>query len=80
MRDVVLKQLSPDRTREENLNHLRHILQILLLKILHESQIGSSLAFTGGTALRMLHGLPLELLLFKDHFKLSELRIQRYQL
>jgi predicted nucleotidyltransferase component of viral defense system len=57
MREVILKQLTPDRPAEENLNRLRQFLQIVLLKILHESAIGASLAFTGGTALRLLHGL-----------------------
>jgi predicted nucleotidyltransferase component of viral defense system len=57
VRDLILKQLSPDRPREENINRLRQFLQIILLKILHDSTIGSTLAFTGGTALRLLHGL-----------------------
>lgn len=57
MRELILKQLSPERSREENLNRLRQFLQIVLLKILHESPVGASLAFTGGTALRLLHGL-----------------------
>lgn len=57
MRDVILKQLSPDRPRDENINRLRQFLQVILLKILHESSPGSALAFTGGTALRLLHGL-----------------------
>ncbi len=57
MRDVILKQVSPDRPRDENINRLRQFLQVVLLKILHESSSGSALAFTGGTALRLLHGL-----------------------
>jgi len=57
MREVILKQLLPSYSREENINRLRQFLQIMLLKSLHESSVGSSLAFTGGTALRLLHGL-----------------------
>jgi predicted nucleotidyltransferase component of viral defense system len=57
VRELILKQLSPERPREKNLNRLRQFLQIVLLKILHESPVGASLAFTGGTALRLLHGL-----------------------
>ncbi len=57
MREVIIKQLTPGRPAEENLNRLRQFLQIVLLKILHESANGASLAFTGGTALRLLHGL-----------------------
>ncbi len=57
MRDVILKQVSPDQPRDENINRLRQFLQVILLKILHESSPGAALAFTGGTALRLLHGL-----------------------
>ncbi|MDZ7292707.1 MAG: nucleotidyl transferase AbiEii/AbiGii toxin family protein [candidate division KSB1 bacterium] len=57
MRDLLLKQVAPDRPREDNLNRLRQFLQIILLKILHESPAGAALAFTGGSALRLLHGL-----------------------
>jgi len=57
VREIILKQLAPDRPREENINRLRQFLQIILLKILYESSAGSALAFTGGTALRLLHGL-----------------------
>lgn len=57
MREIILKQLSPTLRREEKINRLREFLQIVLLKILHETSLGSALAFTGGTALRLLHGL-----------------------
>jgi predicted nucleotidyltransferase component of viral defense system len=57
MRDVILKQVSPEQPRDENINRVRQFLQIILLKILHESSSGSALAFTGDTALRLLHGL-----------------------
>ncbi len=57
MRDLLLQQLSPDKRREENLNFLRESLQIILLKIIHESSAASALAFTGGTALRLLYQL-----------------------
>ncbi|MBI4702586.1 MAG: nucleotidyl transferase AbiEii/AbiGii toxin family protein [Deltaproteobacteria bacterium] len=36
----------------------REYLQIYLLRLLHEAQAHSRLAFVGGTALRLLHGLP----------------------
>lgn len=58
MRDIILSRLSAESSRNENLNRLRQILQVVLLKILYESPAGSSLAFTGGTALRFLYQLP----------------------
>ncbi len=58
MRDLLLRKLSANRSREQKHNQLRQSLQIILLKILHESPAGSALAFTGGTALRLLQGLP----------------------
>jgi predicted nucleotidyltransferase component of viral defense system len=74
MRDIILKQLFPDRSREENLNRLRQFLQIVLLKILHESAAGSAFAFTGGTALRLLHDLPR----FSEDLDFSLVRLQKY--
>lgn len=74
MRDIVLKQLSPERSRQENLNRLRQFLQIVLLKTLHESPAASSIAFTGGTALRLLHGLPR----FSEDLDFSLLKPEKY--
>jgi len=40
------------------LNRLREYLQVLLLVSLHDCEAFRSLAFVGGAALRILHGLP----------------------
>ena len=52
MRDLVLKQVAAADGPQENRNKIRRFLQIILLKVLHESKSGSALAFTGGTAFK----------------------------
>jgi hypothetical protein len=42
----------------QGLNRLREYLQLLVLRSLHECEAFRPLAFVGGTALRLLHGLP----------------------
>ena len=76
MRDLILQQLSPDRRREDNLNRMRETLQIVLLKILHDSRAGSALAFTGGTALRLLHQLPR----FSEDLDFSLVKAEKYDI
>jgi predicted nucleotidyltransferase component of viral defense system len=39
-------------------NRLREYLQCLVLRTLHESEAFTTMAFVGGTALRLLHDLP----------------------
>jgi len=58
MRDVILGEVAANRSRDENINRMRELLQIVLLKILNASPAGSAVAFTGGTALRLLHDMP----------------------
>lgn len=74
MREVILKRLSPDRSREENVNRLRQFLQIILLKILQESKSKGALAFTGGTALRLLHDLQR----FSEDLDFSLIKNEKY--
>jgi len=42
----------------QGLNRLREYVQVLVLRSLHECEAFRPLAFVGGTALRLLHGLP----------------------
>ena len=42
----------------QRLNALREYLQVFILRSLHESEAAQSVAFVGGTALRLLEGLP----------------------
>lgn len=42
----------------QGLNRLREYIQVLVLRSLHECEAFRPLAFVGGTALRLLHGLP----------------------
>jgi len=74
VREIILKQLLPSYSREEKINRLRQYLQIVLLKILHESSVGTSVAFTGGTALRLLHGLQC----FSEDLDFSLVKPEKY--
>lgn len=74
MRDLLLQRLPPERPAAERRNRLREMLQIILLKILHESPDGKALAFSGGTALRLLHGLPR----FSEDLDFSLIRPEKY--
>lgn len=75
MRDLLLQRLPPERPAAERRHHLREMLQIILLKILHESSDGTALAFTGDTALRLLHGLPR----FSEDLDFSLIRPKKYE-
>jgi len=57
MIDLIRQQLSKDMTDEEKLNRCREFIQLLCLKILDEHKRFESLAFTGGTALRVVFGV-----------------------
>ena len=76
MRDLVLSQISSEASLQENRNRMRRFLQIILLKILHESSVGSALAFTGGTALHFIHELPR----FSEDLDFSLVRPEKYDL
>ncbi len=57
MIEVFKQQFNKDMPAEEKLNRSRELLQIIVLKILHDKGIFNNLAFTGGTALRILFDL-----------------------
>lgn len=74
MLDLILKQVESEKGPLENRNKIRRFLQIILLKILNESKSGSALAFTGGTALHFLYGLPR----FSEDLDFSLVRREKY--
>lgn len=55
MKDILFHKLSFLKSREEKFNVTREYLQILLLKILADAGAFQSMAFIGGTALRILY-------------------------
>ena len=57
MIEVIKQRLRKEMSNEEKLNHCRELIQVLCLKILDESGAFASLAFTGGTALRIVFGV-----------------------
>jgi len=57
MIEVFREQFRPDMSSEEKLNRTRELLQILALKIMYDKNLFNNLAFTGGTALRILFNL-----------------------
>lgn len=57
MIDILRRHLGTLKTREQKFNATREFLQILILKILSSSQAFSSVAFMGGTALRIVFHL-----------------------
>jgi predicted nucleotidyltransferase component of viral defense system len=57
MLDIIKKQIDPRLGREEQINQAREFLQILILKIMYDLGAFKNLAFTGGTALRILYDL-----------------------
>ncbi|MFQ5677540.1 MAG: nucleotidyl transferase AbiEii/AbiGii toxin family protein [bacterium] len=74
MRDLLLTQLASLTSTQDKRNRLRRSLQVVLLKILHESPAGGALAFTGGTALHFLYELPR----FSEDLDFSLVRRDRY--
>ncbi|MFQ6084497.1 MAG: nucleotidyl transferase AbiEii/AbiGii toxin family protein [Candidatus Aminicenantia bacterium] len=57
MIDILEKELENFKSREEKFNHLRELLQILILKIIFDTGFFKNIVFTGGTALRILYDL-----------------------
>jgi predicted nucleotidyltransferase component of viral defense system len=57
MEQIIQSILSSKNTREENVHALREFLQILVLKTLYETRAFQTMAFVGGTALRILYGI-----------------------
>lgn len=57
MIDVIKQLVTNIPDSEGKLNRAREFLQILILKILYDKEILNSIAFTGGTALRILFDL-----------------------
>jgi len=54
MIEILKKEIEKFETSEGKFNHLREILQILILKIIYDCGFFKNLVFTGGTALRVL--------------------------
>lgn len=57
MIELLEKEISKFRDQEQRFNHLRELLQVLILKICHDDGFFGHLVFTGETALRMLFDL-----------------------
>jgi len=57
MIELIEKEIEKFETREEKFNNLREILQILILKIIHDTGYFKNLVFTGEIALRIIHNL-----------------------
>jgi predicted nucleotidyltransferase component of viral defense system len=55
--DLLKQELEKVNSAEEKFNRMREFLQILLLKVVYDAGYFENLAFTGGTALRVLFGL-----------------------
>ena len=58
MKDQALSQALRFNDPQRRLNALREYLQAFIMRSLHESEAGRSVAFVGGTALRFLEELP----------------------
>ena len=57
MIEAIKQQFTKGMTDEDKLNSAREYLQILILKILDEKEFFKFMAFTGGTALRVIFGV-----------------------
>lgn len=57
MIELIKKEISPFRSSEDKINHLRELLQIVCLKVIYDGGHFSNITFTGGTALRILYDL-----------------------
>lgn len=57
MIELIKQQLTKSMSDEEKLNRCRELVQLLCLKILDEHKFFDHLAFTGGTALRVVFGM-----------------------
>lgn len=58
MKDYVLELVSAKEGYNAKLNVMREYLQTYTLRIMHDEGVFRSVAFLGGTALRLLYGLP----------------------
>lgn len=57
MIELIKQQLTKNMPDEEKLNRCRELIQLLCLKIFDEHRFFDNLAFTGGTALRVVFGV-----------------------
>lgn len=57
MIELIRENLAKTASSEEKVNKTREFLQVLMLKILFDHGRLENIAFTGGTALRILHGI-----------------------
>ncbi len=57
MIELIRQQLTKNMSDEEKLNRCRELIQLLCLKIFDEHKFYDNLAFTGGTALRLVFGV-----------------------
>ena len=57
MIELIKQRFTKDMSGEEKLNRTRELLQLTALKIMYDKDIFKNLAFTGGTALRVLFDL-----------------------
>ncbi|MCK4948034.1 MAG: nucleotidyl transferase AbiEii/AbiGii toxin family protein, partial [Candidatus Aureabacteria bacterium] len=57
MIEVLRQQYKDEMAAEDKVNRVREFLQIIVLKALYEKDYFRKVAFTGGTALRVLYGL-----------------------
>ncbi|MDD5672606.1 MAG: nucleotidyl transferase AbiEii/AbiGii toxin family protein [Chitinivibrionales bacterium] len=57
MIEVIQEHIAVAKSSEEKVKRCREFLQVLMLKIMFDKEYLSLLAFTGGTALRILHGM-----------------------
>ena len=57
MIELIKQQLTKSMSDEEKLNRCRELVQLLCLKIFDEHKFFDHLAFTGGTALRVVFGM-----------------------
>ena len=55
MYDLIEQKLEPIQTREEKLHCLREFLQVVILRIMYETNQFQFMAFVGGTCLRLLY-------------------------
>ncbi len=57
MKDYIKALVVPGAARQDNVNRVREYLQKYALYVLYRKKVYGELVFTGGTALRFLHGL-----------------------
>lgn len=75
MIDVFRQHISQDMSIEEKNNRVRELLQIIMLKIMYDKDFFNSLAFVGGTALRILFDMKR----FSEDLDFSLVNKKRYE-